>query len=135
MQRTDGCTNHVYRGCWLLVQTHLSIHCSHKRYTNRHLNQHMVFRNCEEEIHSSYKNVPNACVHNHRMKGRLCFTRSVVCLLYRLGPRVKKIKNGYPESSKDCYNINLKKYIWCIRNHCIASFSGLQYATRANKVW
>ena len=55
--------------------------------------------------------------------------------LVRLGPRVQKIKNGYPESSKDCYSINLKKYIWCIRNHCIASFSELHNATRANKVW
>ena len=53
----------------------------------------------------------------------------------RLGPRVKKIKNGYPESSKDCYDINLKKYILCIQNHCIASFSELHNATRAKKVW
>ena len=53
----------------------------------------------------------------------------------RLGPRVKKIKTGYPESSKVCYSINLKKYIWCIRNHCIANFSELHNATRANKVW
>ena len=53
----------------------------------------------------------------------------------RLGPRMKKIKTGYPESSKDCYSKNLKKYIWCIRNHCIASFSELHNATRANKVW
>ena len=53
----------------------------------------------------------------------------------RLGPRVKKIKNGYPESSKDSYIINLKKYIWCIRNRCIESFSELHNATRANKVW
>ena len=52
----------------------------------------------------------------------------------RLGPRVKKFKNGYPESSKDCDSITLKKYIWCIRNHCIASFSELRNATRANKV-
>ena len=36
-------------------------------------------------------------------------------LAFRLGPRVKKIKNAYPESSKVCYSINLKKYIWCIR--------------------
>ena len=55
-------------------------------------------------------------------------------LMDRLGPKVKKLKNGYPESSKDCYSINLKKYIWCIRNHCIASFSELHNATRANKV-
>ena len=53
----------------------------------------------------------------------------------RLGPRVKKIKNGYLESSKDCYSINLKKYTWCIRNHCIASFSELNNVTRANKIW
>ena len=53
----------------------------------------------------------------------------------RLGPRVKKIRNGYPESSKVCYSINLKKYIWCIQNHCIANFSELHNATRANKVW
>ena len=53
----------------------------------------------------------------------------------RLGPRVKKIKNGYPESSKVFYSINLKKYLWCIRNHCIANFSELHNAFRANKVW
>ena len=53
----------------------------------------------------------------------------------RLGPKVKKIKNGYPESSKVCYCINLKNYIWCIRNHCIANLSELHNATRANKVW
>ena len=53
----------------------------------------------------------------------------------RLGPRVKKIKNGYPKSSKVCHSINLKKYICCIRNHCIADFSELHNATRANKVW
>ena len=53
----------------------------------------------------------------------------------RLGPKVKKLKNGYPESSKVCYSINLKKYIWCIRNHCIAIFSELHNVTRANKVW
>ena len=52
----------------------------------------------------------------------------------RLGPRVKK-KNGCPESSKVCYSINLNKYIWCIRNHCIANFLELHNATRANKVW
>ena len=49
-----------------------------------------------------------------------------ICVLYlciRLGPRAKKIKNGNPESSKVCYSINLKKYIWCIRNHCIVNFS------------
>ena len=54
---------------------------------------------------------------------------------YLLGPRVKKWKNGYPESSKDCYSINSKKYMWCIRNHCIASFSGLHSGTRAETVW
>ena len=48
---------------------------------------------------------------------------------------MKKIKNGYPESSKVCYSINLKKYIWCIRNHCKANFSELHNATGANKVW
>ena len=53
----------------------------------------------------------------------------------RLGPRVKKIKNDYPESSKVCYGINLKKDIGCIRNHCIANFSALHNATRANKAW
>ena len=57
------------------------------------------------------------------------------CVLDRLGPRVKKKKNGYPESSKVCYSIHLKKYIWCIRNHCIANFAELHTATRANKVW
>ena len=53
----------------------------------------------------------------------------------RLWPRVKKIKNGYPESSKVCYSITLKLNIWCIWNHCIANFFELQNATRANKVW
>ena len=51
----------------------------------------------------------------------------------RLGSRVKK--NGFLESSKVCYSINLRKYIWYIRNHCIANFSDLHKATRANKVW
>ena len=57
--------------------------------------------------------------------------------IIRLGPRVKNIKNGYPESSKVFYSISLKKYmyIWCIRNHCIADFSELHNASRANKVW
>ena len=59
----------------------------------------------------------------------------LVKVSFRLGPRVKKIKNGCPESSKVCYSINLKKYIWCIRNHCIANFFELHNATRANKVW
>ena len=54
---------------------------------------------------------------------------------HRLGPRMKKIKNGYPESSKVCYGINLKMNLWCIRNHCIANFSELHNATRAKKVW
>ena len=53
----------------------------------------------------------------------------------RLGPRVRKIKNDYQESSKVGYSIVLKKNIWCIRNHGIANFSELQNATRANKVW
>ena len=49
---------------------------------------------------------------------------------------MKKIinKNGYPESSKVLYSINLKKYIRCIGNHCIANFSESHNATRANKV-
>ena len=42
---------------------------------------------------------------------------------------MKKIKNGYPESSKICYRINLKKYIWCIRNYFITDFSELHNAT------
>ena len=54
---------------------------------------------------------------------------------FRLGPRVKNIKNGYPESSKVCYSINLKKHLWYIRNHCIANFLELHNATRDNKVW
>ena len=37
-------------------------------------------------------------------------------LSFRLGPRVKNLKNGYPEGSKNCYSTNLKKYIWCLRN-------------------
>ena len=53
----------------------------------------------------------------------------------RLGPRVKNIKNGNPESSKVCNSIVLKKYIWCTRNYCIANFSELHNVTRANKVW
>ena len=44
IQRTDGCTEVL----WLLVQTHHIIHCSHKGYKNRHFNQHMIFRHCEE---------------------------------------------------------------------------------------
>ena len=44
IQRTDGCTEVL----WLLVQTHHIIRCSHKRYKNRHFNQHMIFRYCEE---------------------------------------------------------------------------------------
>ena len=48
-------------------------------------------------------------------------------------PSVKK--KGYPESSKVCYSITLKKYIWCIQNHCIANFLELHNATRADKVW
>ena len=59
----------------------------------------------------------------------------ILSVVFRLGPRVKKVKNGYPESSKVCYSINWKKYIWCIRNHCLANFSELHNATRANKVW
>ena len=37
----------------------------------------------------------------------------------------KRNKNGYPESRKVCYCINLKKYRWCKRNHCIANFPEL----------
>ena len=44
IQRTDGCTDVP----WLLVQTHRSIRCSHKRCTNRHLSQHMIFWYCYE---------------------------------------------------------------------------------------
>ena len=44
IQRTDGCTEVL----WLLVQTHHIIRCSYKRYKNRHFNQHMIFRYCEE---------------------------------------------------------------------------------------
>ena len=44
IQHTDGCTEVV----GLLVQTHHIIFCSHKRYRNRHFNQHMKFRYCEE---------------------------------------------------------------------------------------
>ena len=44
IQRTDCCTEVL----WLLVQTHHIIRCSHKRYKNRHFNQHMIFRYCEE---------------------------------------------------------------------------------------
>ena len=62
-------------------------------------------------------------------------SNTMMITVVRLGPRVKKIKNGYPESSKVSYSIDLKKYIWCIRNHCIANFSELHNATRANKVW
>ena len=34
---------------WLLVQPHHSIRCSYKRYTNRHLSQHMIFQYCDED--------------------------------------------------------------------------------------
>ena len=44
IQRTDGCTEFL----WLLVQTHHIIRCSHKRFKNRHFNQHMIFRYCIE---------------------------------------------------------------------------------------
>ena len=44
IQRTDGCTEVL----WLLVQTHHSIRCSHKRYENRYFSQHMIFRYCDE---------------------------------------------------------------------------------------
>ena len=40
IQPTDGCTEFL----WLLVQPHHSIHCSYKRYINRHLSQHMIFQ-------------------------------------------------------------------------------------------
>ena len=39
----------------------------------------------------------------------------------RLGPRVKKIKNGYPESSKVCYSINLKKYNYMVHTKLLYS--------------
>ena len=42
LQHTDGCTNVP----WLLVQAHHSIRYSHKRYTNRHSNQHMILCYC-----------------------------------------------------------------------------------------
>ena len=45
IQRTDGCLDVP----WLLVQPHHRIHCSYKRYTNRHLSQHMIFQYCEED--------------------------------------------------------------------------------------
>ena len=44
IQCTDGRTEVL----WLLVQPHHIIRCSHKRYKNRHFNQHMIFRYCEE---------------------------------------------------------------------------------------
>ena len=44
IRRTDGCTEVL----WLLVQAHHIIPCSHKRYKNRHFNQHMIFRYCAE---------------------------------------------------------------------------------------
>ena len=44
IQRTDGCTEVL----WLLVQSHHSIRCSHKRYKNRYFSQHMIFRYCDE---------------------------------------------------------------------------------------
>ena len=68
---------------------------------------------------------------------RASYTRrnANVTVYNRLVPRVNKIKNGYPKSSKVCYSINLKKHIRCIRNHCIANFSELHNTTRANKVW
>ena len=56
-------------------------------------------------------------------------------IIIRLGPWMKKIKNGYLESSVVCYSINLKKYIWCIQNHCKANFFELHKAIRANKEW
>ena len=44
IQHTDGCTEVL----WLLVQTHHSIRCSHKRYKNRHFYQHMIFGYCDK---------------------------------------------------------------------------------------
>ena len=44
IQRTDGCTEVL---C-LLVQTHHTNRCSHKRYKNRHFRQHIIFRYCDE---------------------------------------------------------------------------------------
>ena len=44
IQRTDGCLDVP----WLLVQPRRIIRCSHKRYENRHFNQHMIFQYCEE---------------------------------------------------------------------------------------
>ena len=43
-QRTDGCTKVL----WLLLQTHRSSRCLHKRYKNRHFSQQVIFRYCDE---------------------------------------------------------------------------------------
>ena len=45
IHRTDSCPDKL----WLLVQPHHSIHSSYKRYTNRHLSQHMLFRYCDKD--------------------------------------------------------------------------------------
>ena len=45
IQRTDGCQD----VSWLLVQSYHIIHCSFKRYTYRHLSQHMIFQYCDED--------------------------------------------------------------------------------------
>ena len=45
IERTDGCIDMP----WLLVQTHNSIRCSHKRYTNHHLSQRMIYPYCDED--------------------------------------------------------------------------------------
>ena len=45
IQRTDGCLDVP----WLLVQHRLSIHCSHKQYTNRYLSQQMIFQYQDED--------------------------------------------------------------------------------------
>ena len=58
-------------------------------------------------------------------------------LLYRLGPRVIKIKNGYPESSKVCFSIHLKKYIhgayettvWQTSRNCITPTELIKYGS------
>ena len=50
IQCTDGCTDVP----WLLVQTYHNISCSHKRYTNCPLNQHMICLNYDEVQASLY---------------------------------------------------------------------------------
>ena len=74
-----------------------------------------IFRITHAKHSSASKAILLTFTKMHVQPERLYFyLRFVLGIIHRLGPRVKNFKNGYPESSKDFYSINLKKYIWCI---------------------